>query len=50
MEKKPAVPVPAVDAESTDDAFAWPRRPTVRLVQVPFDLEAAEQEGDTPCD
>jgi len=42
MQKKLAriIPFPAADTESADDgAFAWPRRPTVRPVQLPFDLE-----------
>lgn len=42
-------PVPAVDPESSDP-FAWPRRPTLPLVQAPFDFDAAETDGDKPCD
>lgn len=51
MKKTPAssTPVPATDAE-WPDPFAWPRKPTVPLVQQPFDFEALEDEGDKPCE
>lgn len=53
MQKQSAriIPFPAIDAESTDDgAFAWPRRPTVPLVQQPFDFETVEEEGVESCE
>jgi hypothetical protein len=51
MKQTPArsTPARAADPESSDP-FAWPRMPTPPLIQIPFDLEAAETEGDTPCD
>jgi hypothetical protein len=51
MKKKPVCSIPATAVEpDLQDPFAWPRRPTPPLVQVPFDFEAVETEGDTPCD
>lgn len=41
--------VPAVDAE-WPDPFAWPRMPTPPLVQVPFNFEDIEEEGNTLCE
>jgi hypothetical protein len=51
MKKTPvsSTPVPAADAE-WPDPFAWPRVPTPPLVQVPFNFEDIEEEGDTPCE
>jgi hypothetical protein len=40
-----STPVPEVDPDLSDP-FAWPRKPTLPLVQQPFDFEALEYEGD----
>jgi hypothetical protein len=51
MQKSSArsTPVPATDAE-WPDPFAWPRTPTPHFVQVPFDFERIEKEGDALCE
>lgn len=51
MKKTPvsSAPVAAPDPDASDP-FAWPRKPTPPLVQVPFNFEAIEPEGDTACE